>query len=184
VSYGREVVVSPRAKHAHAAFVTTFAVALSAVACGRHSQTTGGAAGDPTASVPLRSACSHAACGNDFFVDATSIGGCAVHGTCAVALAIVATGDYHINDEYPYKFKADAEPGVEFLGTDDGGQNVFSKPAKNWAKTGEKTGTMTVTFRPAERGSKVVAGILKLSVCSIKDCQLEQRQLKTAVEVL
>ena len=45
-----------------------------------------------------------------------------------MAVKLVATGEFHINDEYPYRFKADDASGIEFLGT-DGGKNAFSKAA-------------------------------------------------------
>ena len=164
--------------------VMQLALACVLLGCARDRHPTGDTAGDPAASRPRPDACPHAACGDDFFVDASSGGGCTVGGTCAAVFALVASGEYHINDEYPYKFKADAEPGVEFLGTDDAGREVFSKSAKNWTKTGERTGTMTVTFRPLQKGITAIAGTFKFSVCSAKNCELEHRTLKAAVEVL
>jgi hypothetical protein len=101
--------------------------------CGRDSQAATHQSVE-TAGSPLRGACSHAACGNDFFVDVGSVAGCAVGTTCTLELTLVATGDYHINDQYPYKFTAADSPGVEFLGTDGGRSNVFSRPARNWAQ--------------------------------------------------
>lgn len=156
-------------------------IASFAVACGRDSQAATHQSAETAAVSLLRGACGHAACGNDFFIDMGSVEGCTVGATCAVALTLVATGDYHINDDYPYKFKADDAAGVEFLGTDGAGKNVFSKIARNWTKTGERTGTMTVTFKSVEKGSKAIGGVFKLSVCSSQNCQLEQQQVKTTV---
>jgi hypothetical protein len=171
-------------RHPPAAHLAILALACSLLGCARDGRATGGAAGDPTAPKPRPDACPHAACGDDYYVDARSGGGCAVGGPCSVVFALVAAGDYHINDEYPYKFKADDAPGLEFLGTDDGGHDVFSKSAKNWTKTGERTGAMTVTFRPLQKGITTIAGTFKFSVCSAKNCELEHRTLKAAVEVL
>jgi hypothetical protein len=165
--------------------VQGLAVGLTAfltAGCGRDSQAATHQSVE-AAGAPLRGACSHAACGNDFFVDVGSVGGCAVGATCTLSLTLVATGDYHINDEYPYKFTADDSPGVQFLGTDGGRTNVFSKLAKNWARRDERTGTMTVTFKPVEKGSKAIDGVFKLSVCSVQNCQLEQEQVKATVVV-
>jgi hypothetical protein len=152
-------------------------------ACGRDSRAASRESAQVTLPLPLRGACDHTMCGNDFFVDAALVESCAVGEACAVALTLVAAGDYHINDEYPYKFKADDAPGVEFLGTDVGGKNVFSKLAKNWTKNGAKTGTMTVTFKPLEKGSKAIGGVFRFSVCSSQNCRLEQQEVSLAVAV-
>jgi hypothetical protein len=153
------------------------------VACGRDSQAAGQERAEPPTVEPPRADCRHAACGKDFFVDAAPAGLCAVGDACSVGLTLAARGDFHINDDYPYKFKADDAPGVEFLGTGDAGKNVFSKVGKNWTKTGEKTGAMTVTFKPSDGGSKVIAGVFKFSVCSPQNCELEQQPVKASVTV-
>ena len=98
-----------------------------------------------------------------------------------MAVKLVATGEFHINDEYPYRFKADDASGIEFLGTDTGGKNAFSKAAGDWQKSEERSGAMTVKFSPAERGTKTIGGTFKLSVCSAQNCLLEQRQLTASV---
>jgi hypothetical protein len=133
----------------------------------------------PALSAP-QAPCGHAVCATDFFIDmATS--DCALGSPCSLKVNLVATGDYHINDDYPYRFKADDAPGVEFLGTDPGGKNAFSKAAGDWRKAEAKSGAMTVNFTPADRGSKTIAGTFKLSVCSPQSCLLEQRQVKASV---
>ena len=158
-------------------------LAALAAACGRGSPAADRGRVEGTAPAPRDGRCDHAVCGDDFFVDASPVSDCAVGGTCTLALTLVAAGDYHINDEYPYKFKADNTPGVAFLGTDSSGKNVFSKSAENWSKKDEKTGTMTVTFRPSERGRKAVGGVFKLSVCSLQNCRLEVQHLNANVAV-
>ncbi len=134
------------------------------------------AAGSPLASP----GCTHAVCADNFFIDATP-GDCTAGAACSLSLKLVATGDYHINDEYPYRFKADDAAGVEFLGKDDAGKGTFSKSAGDWQKSEEKAGVMTVRFVPAARGSKTVSGTLKLSVCSPQSCLLEQRQVASTI---
>lgn len=159
-------------------------LALVTAACGKDgraaTQSTTAASASP--SLP-DTACSHTACGSNFFVDAVPAPGCAQGASCGLALNLQATGDFHINDEYPYKFVADDAPGVEFLGTDVSGKNVFSKGAKNWEKKAEKTGVMTIAFRSADKGSKTIGGNFKLSVCSAQTCQLEQQKLQVPVAV-
>jgi hypothetical protein len=127
--------------------------------------------------------CGHTSCGSNFFVDAVPPADCAVGANCTIALTLVATGAYHINDEYPYKFKADDAPRVAFQGSDPAGPNVFSKSASNWQKTGPQKGTMSVVFQSTEKGAKNIAGIFKFSVCSEQNCQLEQATLTTPVSV-
>ena len=77
---------------------------------------------------------------------------CTAGSPCNVTLKLVATGDFHVNDEYPYRFKADDAPGVAFLGTDPGGKNTFSKAAGDWQKADAKSGAMTVKFIAANPG--------------------------------
>ena len=167
-------------------FAVLFAVGLAslAVACGRSSQAAVHERLEPqSAPESPGAACGHAACGNDFFVDVAPVGDCAAGDTCSVTLTLAARGAYHINDEYPYKFKAEDAAGVEFLGSDEGGKNVFSKSGKNWTKTGEKTGAMAVVFKPSDSGSKAIAGVFKFSVCSAENCELEHERIRAAVRV-
>jgi hypothetical protein len=133
-----------------------------------------------SAAPPPASSCTHAVCADNFFVDATA-DDCVVGSTCNVTLKLVATGDFHINDEYPYRFRADDAAGVAFLGTDAAGKNTFSKSAGDWQKSEEKAGLMNVKFTAADRGTKTIGGLLKLSVCSLQACLLEQRPVTASV---
>jgi hypothetical protein len=157
------------------------AVGLAAGACGRDSEAA--PSGSKQTMTAPNVACGHAVCADDFFIDATPSGDCAPGASCNVGLSLVATGAFHINDEYPYRFKADDAPGVRFLGTDAAGANVFSKAAGDWHKADAKSGAMTVKFTPSSAGSSTITGTLKLSVCSEANCLLEQRQVSTAVAV-
>ena len=53
--------------------------------------------------------------GKNFTLDAASPG-CRVDTPCTMTLRLAASGEYHVNKEYPYKFLAAAAPGVQFLG--------------------------------------------------------------------
>jgi hypothetical protein len=161
------------------------ALALLAAACSKDGRaSTRAEPDDPSASQAApRADCGHSACGSNFFLDAAPVGDCAVGAPCAVAVKLVATGDFHINDEYPYKLKADDAPGVVFLGSDAAGANVFSKTARDWQKKDEKSGVMTLAFRATDPGSKTVGGTFKLSVCSAGSCQLEQQRVQARVAV-
>jgi hypothetical protein len=155
-----------------------FAIVVAACSKSRDAAALGAA--DTLAIAAPPADCGHAICGTNFFID-TAVADCAVRAPCSMTVKLVATGEFHINDEYPYRFKADDASGVEFLGTDPGGKNSFSKAAGDWQKAEEKTGAMTVKFSPAERGTKAIGGTFKLSVCSAQNCLLEQRQLTASV---
>jgi hypothetical protein len=165
------------------AIASLASLALAAAACGKEGRAAPPDPGRGGASATTAAAgdCGHTACGSNFFLDATSPADCAVGAKCVLTVKLVATGAYHINEDYPYKFKADDASGVEFLGVDPAGKNVFSKGASDWKKTDEKSGVMSVAFRPADRGNKSIAGTFKLSVCSAQNCQLEQQTLKADV---
>jgi hypothetical protein len=166
-------------------FVAGALVALVA-GCNKTEPAAGAASSAPANSVmvatPGAAGCTgHAVCADDFFIDALAPDDCAVGAVCSVQFKLVATGNFHVNDEYPYKFRATDAPGVAFVGTDASGKNVFSKPAGDWRKVDEKGGAMTVKFTPADKGSKTIAGTFKLSVCSAATCLLEQREVSTVV---
>jgi hypothetical protein len=160
--------------------VAGFAFGLGACSKGGKEAPVAGPAVDTTLAPLSQTDCSHAACGEGFFVDAAA-SGCVAGAACNVTLKLVATGNFHINEAYPYRFKADDAPGVDFLGTGDAKTNVFSKDAGDWRQTEAKSGTMTVKFRPHRKGNQTIAGTFKLSVCSQESCLLEQRQVSASV---
>jgi hypothetical protein len=149
-------------------------------ACSKSRDAVTQATPEPLQVAKASESCSHAVCADNFFIDAVPAE-CAAGVACTVALKLVATGAFHINDEYPYRFKADDAAGVEFLGTDTGGKGTFSKGAGDWQKSEEKAGTMTVKYIAADKGAKAVQGTFKLSVCSAQACLLEQRQVTANV---
>lgn len=169
------------------------ACVVFACACDHDHGSSKQAAGASPAAAPLRPAvvgtaappsdCGHAVCTDNLFVDAAPGAACAAGSVCTLKLTLVATGDYHVNDEYPYRFKAEEASGLHFLGTDGAGKNVFSKGAGDWAKIDPKSGAMTVKFTPEARGPATIAGVFKLSVCSGDACQLEQSRVTASVAV-
>jgi hypothetical protein len=165
-----------------ARWVTVASLASVALFAGCHksekpaTQGATAAAPAPAASAP----CAHAACSDHFYVEAAP-GACAAGATCSLELKVVATGDYHINDDYPYRFKADDAPGVVFQGANAADKDVFSKPAGDWRKTEAKSGAMSVRFTPDGAGEKTISGTFKVSVCSAENCLLEQPKVRTVV---
>ena len=189
----------PSMRPGRAAVLEGFAL-LSLVACGRDhgdvprdvqpvalaaSASSGPSAGSrpPAAPPPPASDCGHSVCVDNLFIDTAPGAACAAGSVCTLTLTLVATGDYHVNDEYPYRFKADDAQGLTFLGTDEGGKNIFSKGAGDWKKIDARSGAMTVQFTPQGRGPATVGGVFRMSVCSGATCQLEQSRLSAAVAV-
>jgi len=158
-------------------------LAFGLAACSRAGDGAPRATKAVTAAATPTGECGHAVCADNFFIDTSPSPGCAPGATCAVDLRLFATGDFHVNDEYPYRFKADETNDLHFFGVDTAGSNVFSKAAGDWRKTDAKSGVMTVKFAPAGPGTKTVGGTFKLSVCSGANCLLEQRQISAVVLV-
>jgi hypothetical protein len=122
--------------------------------------------------------------GKNFRVEASPHGECKAGGECSVLLRLEALGEYHINKEYPYKFRAERGDGtLEYLGKDASGTNIFSKSAGDFKTEGEQKAVMTVRFKAAKAGDATVTGVYKLSVCSAQNCQLESPRLALVVAV-
>ena len=85
-----------------------------------------------------------------------------------------AKAPYHINDKYPYKFKAKDVEGITFKSP------VVGKDA---LKLDPKRAVMTVGFTPASVGKKRLAGQFSFSVCSADKCLIEKRDLALDVDV-
>ncbi|HEY2366338.1 MAG TPA: hypothetical protein VGH87_08135 [Polyangiaceae bacterium] len=124
------------------------------------------------------------ATGNNFVVSA-AVASCTSNADCKIDLRLEAKGEFHVNKEYPYKFKAGPANGVTYLGRDGAGPETFSKSAGDFAldSGNEKVGTMTVKFKSANKGAVTIAGVFKLSVCSAQNCQLETANVSVPVTV-
>ena len=122
--------------------------------------------------------------GNHFTVDASQPD-CKAGVECLVQLTLTADGGFHVNKEYPYKFKAGDVAGVEYTGTDAAGKNVFSKASGDFTPdpSNEKLGVMKVHFKAAAKGNVTITGTFKLSVCSADNCQLETADLQIPVAI-
>jgi acyl-coenzyme A thioesterase PaaI-like protein len=99
-----------------------------------------------------------------------------------VTIRLAATGGYHINKEYPYKFVATPTASVQFLGSGDA--NTFSRAAGDFREEGETTATMTVRLKPSSAGEMRFSGTYKMSVCSASNCQIEQQAVALTVSVM
>jgi hypothetical protein len=119
--------------------------------------------------------------GKNFVLDAASPG-CRVDTPCTMTLHLAASGEYHVNKEYPYKFTAEPAPGLQFLGNGDA--NTFSRASGDFREDGEKAATLTVRFKPGSAGEARVSGKYKMSVCSAENCQIETQSVTLAVPVM
>jgi len=153
-----------------------------ATGCSRDSEAATAKTDDKAAAAPVVAAGNHVD-GPNFKLDATPEGDCKAGATCAVVLRLEAAGDYHINKEYPYKFKAENAANLEFQGTDAAGKNVFSKTAGDFKIEGEKIGTLRVKFKPTAKGNVIITGKYKMSVCSAQDCKLESPDIQATIAV-
>jgi hypothetical protein len=93
-----------------------------------------------------------------------------------VEVVLVPKGSYHINAQYPYKFKA----------TDPAPAGVtFPKPLLQRADGTfeEKKGSFKVPFVAAKAGKATVSGTLSLSVCSDANCIMDKVELAVDVDV-
>ena len=95
---------------------------------------------------------------------------CAVAAPCEARIKLTALGGYKVNEEYPFKFVADANAAVAVDGA-------------KFAREGEKTGTLTIKLRAQSAGKQTVTGTFKLSVCTKDVCKIEAPKVTFAVPV-
>jgi hypothetical protein len=92
-----------------------------------------------------------------------------------VQVVLVAKGDFHCNDKYPYKFK---------LGAASGGVSYPQPIVRTEAiRITPERSVMTVPFVPSASGDARVSGSFSFSVCSATTCQIETRDLAITVKV-
>lgn len=93
-----------------------------------------------------------------------------------VKVVLVTKGDFHINEQYPYRFVVQDPPadGVKYpkasLRRADG---VFSKT----------TAEMAIPFVVDRTGEVKVGGTFSLSVCTASNCLLDKRPLELPITV-
>lgn len=89
-----------------------------------------------------------------------------------VTAVVNAIGDYHINQEYPYKVALNDSAGVSFP----------EKTVKNVSR-GEKRATISIPFTPDKAGTATITGTCSLSVCTAENCVIEKVPLSVSVKV-
>ena len=95
-----------------------FLLASMVAACSKDGHAASQALEISSSQTPTTAECTHAACGSNYFLDAVPPADCAVGAKCGAVIKLVATGQYHVNEDYPYQLKADDAPGLHFLGTE------------------------------------------------------------------
>jgi hypothetical protein len=119
--------------------------------------------------------------GSHFALDVASPG-CLAGQDCSMTIKLAATGDYHVNKEYPFKFIGAPSSGLTFLGKSEA--NIFTRAAGDYVPQGEKAGLMTVRFKAGSAGDTRVTGKYKLSVCSDAQCQIEEQAVELPLSVM
>jgi hypothetical protein len=91
-----------------------------------------------------------------------------------VEIVLQAKAPFHVNDQYPIKFKVKEGPGVKYAAAVVG---------KDKAKVEQMKATMPVLFVPEAAGKHSVGGQLSFSVCTEENCLMEKRDLSVVVDV-
>lgn len=91
-----------------------------------------------------------------------------------VEIVLEAKKPFHVNDQYPIKFKVKEGPGVKY---------AAAVVDKDKAKLEAMKATMPVAFVPEAAGQHTVAGQLMFSVCTEENCLMEKRDLSLVVDV-
>ena len=87
-------------------------------------------------------------------------------------IVLNAKAPFHVNQQYPYKFKLKESPGVSYPNMVVSKEAVKLEPAR---------ATLPVTFTP-EAGKHTVSGQLSFSVCTDDKCVIEKRDLALEIE--
>jgi len=102
-----------------------------------------------------------------------------------VQLVLKTKGDFHVNEEYPTKFKTSKTDGVKY------DADVVSKAKLPEAFVMDKcasgkdncTLTVTVKFTPEASGNVKLTGELNVGVCNKETCLVEKKILDLSVPV-
>lgn len=88
-------------------------------------------------------------------------------------IVLEAKPPFHVNDNYPYKFKLKDDPGLVFANAVVGKDNVKLETAR---------ATMNVPFKVKDAGKHTLAGQFSFSVCTEDKCLMEKRELALVLE--
>jgi len=88
-------------------------------------------------------------------------------------IVLAAKAPFHVNQNYPYKFKLKEAPGLKFANL------VIAKDA---VKLEAARATVPVAFTPETAGKHTLAGQLSFSVCTDEKCLIEKRELALEID--
>jgi len=88
-------------------------------------------------------------------------------------IVLNAKAPFHVNQNYPYKFKLKETPGVKYANLVVAKDQVKLEPAR---------ATLPVAFTPESAGKHTVAGQLSFSVCTDDKCMIEKRELALEID--
>ncbi len=88
-------------------------------------------------------------------------------------IVLNAKAPFHVNQNYPYKFKLKETPGVKYANLIVAKDQVKLEPAR---------ATLPVAFTPETAGKHVVTGQLSFSVCTDDKCMIEKRELALEID--
>jgi len=126
------------------------------------------AAADPAPAAPAASKYNEAA----FDLELKPKGDYAAGKAAEADIVLNAKAPFHVNQQYPYKFKLKEAPGVTY-------PNMVV--AKDAVKLEPARATLPVAFT-AEAGKHTVSGLLSFSVCTDDKCVIEKRELALEIE--
>jgi hypothetical protein len=109
--------------------------------------------------------------GANYILDVSAPGNCKAQASCTMTLKLQAQNPFHINKDYPYKFVADASPGLDVSKGD-------------FRRESDLAGVMTVAFTSQSAGNAKVAGTYKMSVCSDDKCLIETPRVELTVPIV
>lgn len=115
-------------------------------------------------------------------------GPCVAGTECRAEIQVEAQGEFHVNKEYPHKWKADDVAGVEFLGKPDskdcpGGPTLFRACAGDFKAVTAAKGVLAIRFKPSKAGTVTLNGPYKFSVCTDQNCLIDMQVLSVDVPV-
>lgn len=88
-------------------------------------------------------------------------------------IVLAAKAPFHVNQNYPYKFKLKEAPGLKFANLVVAKDAVKLEPAR---------ATVPIAFTPESAGKHTLAGQLSFSVCTDDKCMIEKRELALDIE--
>jgi hypothetical protein len=88
-------------------------------------------------------------------------------------IVLAAKAPFHVNQNYPYKFKLKEAPGLKFANLVVTKEAVKLEPAR---------ATLPVAFTPETAGKHTLAGQLSFSVCTDDKCMIEKRELALDID--